>query len=179
MDRRLASLPRLGRAVSNAKQRVRADLGDGRKALELRRCAKHHLGTQVRQLELELAARNAEATAVPDRADARAVEVVATQFGFRSDRGEIMVDRGKRGGVGAETVQLRVVAVAAGLPAQHCPRKEALAPDCDETLTVEIRRMNAPQSHACKCGTGHHSSANSRRERCSVRSRGRSGLLRR
>ena len=48
----------------------------------------------------------------------------------------------------AEALQLRVVAVAAGFPAQHRAREQALAPQREQPARIQIPGMKTPQPHA-------------------------------
>lgn len=48
--------------------------------------------------------------------------------------------------MGAEALELWVMPVASGPPAQYCLRKQCFAPQGDQTLWIEIAGMYGPNS---------------------------------
>ena len=117
---------------------MRAKIGPGRKTLDFRWCALFYLGTQMRELELQLTARNSKARAVANWPNAGPAETIATCFRFRGDLGEVAVDCGERSRMATKAIQLRMMTVASRCSAEYGSRKETFAPHCDEGLTIEI-----------------------------------------
>jgi hypothetical protein len=46
-----------------------------------------------------------------------------------------------------KALQLRMVPIASCLPSQHRPCQECFAPQRNQTLRIEVPRMNGPESH--------------------------------
>jgi len=47
----------------------------------------------------------------------------------------------------SEALQLRMVTIASCLPTQYRPCQQCFAPQRNQTLRIEVPRMNGPQSH--------------------------------
>src|SRR5690606_41678191 len=98
-------------------------------------------------LRLELAPRDDYALYGAYRAYLGAVKTIAARQRLVMDGAQVGADRIAWIGVGAETLKLRVMAIAPGPATQHRPRKQRLAPQRDEPLRVEIAGMERPQPH--------------------------------
>lgn len=65
---------------------------------------------------------------------------------FAHHRAEIFSDRRRRRACTFETVELRMVFIAFGFAAQHFLRKQSLAPQRGQSLSIEIFRMERPEA---------------------------------
>ena len=109
------------------------------------------LAKQVIPFELELAARGEHRRDGASSPEFAAIKAITTACTFVVDRAEICVDRGRgRRGI-PESVKLRMVTIPTGRSRQDCLCKERFAPERHEPRTVEIGRMESPESHVTKC----------------------------
>jgi hypothetical protein len=81
------------------------------------------------------------------RAQLAAIEAVAACRRFVDDRVQVAVDRRDRRAAVTEPIELRVSPVAARRAAQHGARQQALAPDGDQRLPVQVPGMERPEPH--------------------------------
>jgi hypothetical protein len=86
----------------------------------------------------------------------------------RSELGAVAVCRGKRSGAGAKAIPPEMMALASGYPSEYRPRQAVLAPRCDEASSIEIRRMDAPESDGRCLRRGRFVTLTSRTQRLDV-----------
>jgi hypothetical protein len=77
----------------------------------------------------------------------RGVEAVPAGARLVDDSREVALERGQGLGAGTEALELRVVAVAARLPAEHGSSQEPLAPQGDEASGVKEAGVEGPEAH--------------------------------
>jgi hypothetical protein len=63
------------------------------------------------------------------------------------DHSEIEIDCSSRRRMGAKSLQLRVMTITFGRASKHSTRKEALSPECDQTLSVKVLGVKCPETH--------------------------------
>jgi hypothetical protein len=63
------------------------------------------------------------------------------------DSRKICVDGGPRQCVRLEALQLRMVPIAAGLPAQYRASQQCFAPQRNQALRIKVLRVDRPESH--------------------------------
>jgi hypothetical protein len=117
---------------------VGPDLKIGGEALQFGGRPHPDFGSQMSQLEFQLATGYVEATLVTNGPDSRSVESVAAHFRLHRELCEVVVDCRERGSMRPKSIELRMASVAACLGAEYSSRKQTLAPRCNDSLGVEV-----------------------------------------
>ncbi|MEO5334995.1 MAG: hypothetical protein H7839_23525 [Magnetococcus sp. YQC-5] len=93
-------------------------------------------------------------------ANAGGIEAVFTLLGLQTNPVQIGGDACQRIRLGLEAQQLRMMAVAPGLPTQDRLRQQRLAPDGNQSFGVQVLGMQGPESHgkrtSCVDGSRRH-----------------------
>lgn len=88
--------------------------------------------------ERELSGGGSQRAALVDRDDPVSCEAVATGVCLEGNVPQVATDACQRIREFTEALKLGVVTVAGRSPSQDCLRQERLAPDCDQSLPVEL-----------------------------------------
>lgn len=102
---------------------------------------------QMVPLELELSRPDFQREHVWGDDDSGCVEAVPTAIGLVPNSVKICRDCGDRFRSIPKAIQLRMPPVSVGLPQEHLLSEQSLAPQRGESLTVQILRMQTPESH--------------------------------
>src|SRR5262245_33928601 len=111
------------------------------KAFTPLRIANCQLCHQVIPLVMQLSARHRDDPGTPRGADLVTCKFITANARFRMHTTEIVRDRRNRRRLSPEALELWMVSIPLGLPAQHGLCEEPFSPQCDETATIEIFGM--------------------------------------
>ena len=141
------SLPRLDVSGTDAEERMRA-----RAALAPPPCIQpgtscSKLAQKMPPFVPDLPSSRAHQDTLADRPNPTSVERIPASGCLRRNAAQVGVDGRARSRMCPESSQLRVMAVAPRLAAQHRARKQRLAPQGNQPLRIEILGMQGPQAH--------------------------------
>lgn len=111
------------------------------------RVSQLQLGAQVPPFVIALADGDADRRAAGRSVEFRRVEAIAPRPGFVVDRLQVYIDGGDRIGLCLEALELRMLPIAAGLPAQHLAGEQGFAPQRDQADGIEVARVQGPDAH--------------------------------
>lgn len=111
------------------------------------RIANLELPQQVLPLKEQLPPTHLNRRCLVGAADLRRVEFVAPPIRFHSDGAKIGSDERERLGMIAEALELGMLAIAACTARQNLLRQERFPPQGDEPDSVQVLRVQAPESH--------------------------------
>src|SRR5262245_28277630 len=112
------------------------------------RASCRQLSHQVTPLVLELTVSHGNRPDTAHAADLARIECIAAGHRLIVHGAEIGRNRGARLAVRAESMELGMGPVAFRPPAEHGSCQQRLAPQGDETLRIEVARMDRPEPHA-------------------------------
>lgn len=95
----------------------------------------------------KLASRDADWLDLPQRPDLGAIKGVAPLRCFRMHSGQVGVHGQARLRMRLKALQLRVMGVAAGLPAKYRLGQQGLAPKGSQAFRVEVHGVDGPETH--------------------------------
>src|SRR5262249_10451105 len=118
------------------------------------RIAPFDLALQMSPLVFDLPPCDRQADRGPQASNPGGVEAIPAPCRFLMDAAQVHRDGPTRQSVPPKALKLRVTRVALRLALQHRLREKRFSPERDEAFCIQVRRVQAPEAHYRRAGTG-------------------------
>jgi hypothetical protein len=143
----MGSLPLGNGARPESKERMGAGAHDGSNGAEVNGTSPPQLAEQMTPFKLELTAGGDDRRDRARSAEFVGIKAITAACGLVVNDTEVSVDRRHGRRRPPEALELWMVAIPTGRSGEHCLREQSFAPEGDQAASVQIGRVNGPESH--------------------------------